>query len=235
MTAVMKKKVLVFATWGKNPWEWGSGFRVLCEKFAHDSALEIIGVLSNYPAWGVYDKAKALWIPFEYVQINNHTWSHALLYQKLVETYTPDIIALSGYLKQITGIDRTKCINIHPWPLTSAYAWPGKYGHHVHDAIRADYQAGKIKRTCVSMHFVNPNEYDDPRLLFFQYPVELEWCTSAEEIAKKVNAVEHERQWRITRMVTLGEIRVEEIAEDASFKIHFPEWYAWSKVIDLHH
>lgn len=113
------------------------------------------------------------------------------------------------------------------------YGGPGMYGHHVHDKIYQDLMAGKIKRTCVSMHFVTP-QYDDPQGLIFQYPVELDTSDTPATIAQKVNKIEHERQWKITRMVAHGEISAERDAENQKIiNIKFPENYERNKVIDL--
>lgn len=223
------KKIIVFATWGKNPWEWWSGFKVMHERFTRDSKVEIAKVISNYPNGWVYSKAQDLWLVFEHM---NKPYD-AESYQKIIKDTQYDLIALSGYLKKVEWLDPTKCINIHPGPLTPEYSGPGMYGHHVHDAVWRDYQEGKIKRTCVSMHFVNPEQYDDPNLLFFQYPVELEWCTSAEDVAKKVNAVEHERQWKITQMVAQWEIQATQDPETKVITIKFPEWYLHKWPISL--
>lgn len=225
--------ILVFATWGKSPWEWWSGFKKLCEKYRDDTNLEISAVISNYSNGWVADKAKEYWIPFEHIQLDKNYNNNISKYEQLIEKYKPDLIALSGYLKMIDGLGNISCINIHPGPLTSEYSWLGMYGHHVHDAIWKDYQEWKIKKTCISMHFVNPDQYDDANLLFFQYPIELEWCQNADDVAKKVNKAEHERQHKITKMVALWEIRLEKDEKDNPIKIHYPEWYEWNKIVDL--
>gem|GEM_PF-2579325 len=106
------------------------------------------------------------------------------------------------------------------------------YGHHVHQKIYEDFKAGKIKRTCVTMHFVT-SIYDDPQGLIFQYPVELEESDTPETIAKKVNTIEHERQWEITDMVAKEEISATRDEETQKILIKFPKDYTFNCPVSL--
>lgn len=106
------------------------------------------------------------------------------------------------------------------------------YGHHVHEKIYQDFKAGKIKRTCVTMHFVTPI-YDDPQGLIFQCPVELEENDTPETIAKKVNKVEHDHQWYITNMVAKKQITAQRDEETQKIQIQFPQDYQWNTPVAL--
>lgn len=196
-----KKRILVLASGGKNPGEGGSGFEKLAEMFKFDAEVEIVAVASNYQKGGVKEKAKMMKIPFVHFPKPENGYS-ASDYQSLVEKYKADVVMLSGWLKLVVGLDPAKTINIHPGllPLTA-----GKFGHYVHEAAIEAYNEELIRHTAVTMHIVT-EEYDKgPKI--FEYSIEILPTDTAETLAKRVNAIEHQWQWVVLRLFALGDIR----------------------------
>ena len=184
----MKPKILIFASGTKTG--GGSGFRELVEQSRTNPQIlnaEIVGVISNYPEGGVFEKAKKINIPFEY-------WAGPFAkegYQNLVEKFQADYIMCSGWLKLVKGLDPAKTINIHPGPLPK-FGGPGMYGRFVHEAIIKSFQEGEIKQSAFTMHFVT-EEYDEGPVIF-QMPVLIREDDTAETLAQRVN--EKERAWQ---------------------------------------
>lgn len=222
-----RPKIVVLASWS------GTGFETMQQQIiAGKMNAEIIKVISNRKNPWVKQKAEKYGIPFEYIPWTSYK---ADVCENIVSNTEGAILfALSWFLVMIDGNIPTEWINIHPGPLTKEYSGKWMYGHHVHEKIFADFQAGKIKRSCISIHYAIPGVYDDPNGLICQIPVELDWCISAEEVAKRVNAVEHQRQWKITEMVANREISAQrDPIHKKIINMKFPDWYKRNKVVDL--
>lgn len=113
-------------------------------------------------------------------------------YESLKELFDKNkigLIVLAGFLKKIpdTFVDsfENRIINIHP-ALLPSFGGKGMYGINVHKAV--------FEKSCkvsgATVHFVN-KIYDNGKIIF-QKAVDISSVESAEEIAKKVLAVEHE-------------------------------------------
>ncbi len=190
-------KLLIFASGSKDG--GGSGFKNLVEA-AQSGVLqaEIIGVVSNHTNGGVQEKADTLGIPF-----THFGGGSAAAYQDLVAALQPDFIALSGWLKLVSGLDPKTTFNIHPGPLPQ-FGGPGLYGHHVHEAVLAAYKRDEVTHSAVSMHFVT-DEYDEGPV-FFQQQVEILPDDTADTLGKRVNEAEHHWQPVVTNNVVQGKI-----------------------------
>lgn len=199
-----KPKILVFASGDAQG--GGSGFQEMVEQSrTHPPILdaEIVGVVSNHPAGGVFEKSRMLGIPFKY-------WAGPFTeegYQGYVRTSGADYVMLSGWLKMVRGLDPGRTINIHPGPLP-AFGGPGMYGHHVHEAVMAAYTEGKIMQSAVTVHFVN-TEYDRGPTIF-RLPVMIRPTDTPETLARRVN--EKERAWQsyVLNLVVHGYIYLHE-------------------------
>lgn len=178
----------------------GSGFEKLVEASRSDILrAKIVAVISNHGNGGVRERADRLSVPFVYFAA---PWT-ADRYREIMRNLTPDFIALSGWLKLVSGLDPRITFNIHPGPLPD-FGGSGMYGHHVHEAVLQAYRAGKITHSAVSMHFVT-EEYDRGPV-FFRLPVEILPTDTPDDIATRVNKAEHEWQARITDHVVSGRI-----------------------------
>jgi len=182
-------RVLVFASGDEKG--GGSGFQELVEFSRTDPPVldaQIAGVVSNHPHGGVYRRADALHIPFEY-------WPgpfDAEGYRAFVQKYRADFVMCSGWLKFVRGLDPAKTVNIHPGPLPQ-FGGIGMYGHYVHEAVVAAYHRGEITQSAVTMHFVDETAYDHGPVIF-RMPVLIRPDDDAETLAKRVN--EKERAWQ---------------------------------------
>ncbi len=191
-----KPKLIIFASGSKTG--GGSGFEnlVLASRNGKLDA-EIIAVVSNHENGGVREKADRLGIKFVHFPAP-HT---AERYQEI--TRDTDYVALSGWLKLVTGLNPRTTFNIHPGPLPR-FGGPGMYGHHVHEAVMEAYRRGEVTHSTVTMHFVTEKYDDGP--VFLQEPVDIFPNDTAETLAARVNQVEHSLQPMITDFVVHGKI-----------------------------
>jgi len=204
-----KPKLVVFAS-GKRS-GGGSGFEnlVAATKTGILDA-EIIAVVSNHERGGVHERAMQLGIPFIYFDSSVHSnvlQNVGMSYEEIVRKSGAEWVALSGWLRQVSGLDPAKTFNIHPALLSQLdgrFGGHGMYGHHIHEAVKAAFDAGEITESGFTMHFVTDEMDRGPA--FFEKRVPLKQGMTVEEIAKAVNDAEHEWQPKITNMVVHGEI-----------------------------
>jgi folate-dependent phosphoribosylglycinamide formyltransferase PurN len=189
----LKPRLLIFASGTKTV--GGSGFKNLVEASRTDILdAEIIGVVSNHPNGGVHKHATELDIPFILFPQNGEQAT----YQKIVEEAKPDFIALSGWLKLVSGLDPETTFNIHPGPLP-AFGGNGLYGHRVHEAVIEAYKRGGITNSAISMHFVT-EQYDEGPV-FFSHEVKILPNDTPDTLATRVNEAEHKWQPIITNKI----------------------------------
>ena len=203
-------KLIIFASGTKD--SGGSGFENLAT--SKDLDAEIVAVVSNHEQGGVRERAERLGIPFVYMPppYDAEHYSSILSYfakaSKEKKNTRTMWVALSGWLKHVVGLDPAKTFNIHPALLSQLhhrFGGPGMYGHHLHEAVKAAFDAGEITESGFTMHFVTDAVDGGP--VFFEHHVPLEKGMSADDIAAAVNRAEHEWQPKITNMVVHGEIR----------------------------
>ncbi|MSR71722.1 MAG: hypothetical protein EXS50_03660 [Candidatus Taylorbacteria bacterium] len=202
----MKPKLLVFASGEKDPKDGGgSGFKKLVEATLDGSLeAEIVAVVSNNPAGGVFEKARELKIPFVYFPLPRE----AADYQRIVRDTGAQFVALSGWMRLAKGLDPKTTFNIHPGPLPR-FGGAGMWGHFVHEAVLEAFSKGEIDHTEVSMHFVtDPKSKDDydKGPVFYRASVSLFKGDTAITIAKRTNEIEHKIQPLITNLVVSGQI-----------------------------
>lgn len=201
-----KPKLLVFASGEAAPDKGGSGFKTLVESMVEGVLrAEIVGVVSNHIGGGVETKTRelnakyGLDIPFFHFQ-RPHT---AEGYRTFAEATGAEFVALSGWLRLVSGLNPKTTFNIHPGPLPR-FGGKGLYGHHVHEAVLDAYRRDELTHSAVTMHFVT-EEYDRGPTIF-SVPVPIEPGDTAETLGKRVNRSEHIWQPIITNKVVNGEI-----------------------------
>jgi len=198
-----KPKLIVFAS-GKRS-GGGSGFENLARSKELDA--DIVAVVSNHERGGVHERAMQLGIPFIYFPGPYDAEHYASVLQKTAIEKDELWMALSGWLKHVSGLDPAKTFNIHPALLSQfdgRFGGKGMYGNHIHEAVKKALDAGEITESGFTMHFVT--EEHDRGPAFFEKRVPLKHGMTAEEIAKAVNVAEHEWQPKITNMVVHGQI-----------------------------
>ncbi|OGG57022.1 hypothetical protein A3D71_04150 [Candidatus Kaiserbacteria bacterium RIFCSPHIGHO2_02_FULL_55_20] len=218
-----RPKLIIFAS-GKRS-GGGAGF----ENLVHATRLrpgsgeasldaDIVAAVSNHERGGIHERAMQLDIPFIYFPgpYDAEHYASVLLAlrslgeggQKTAIAGSELWVALSGWLKHVSGLDPAKTFNIHPALLSQLdgrFGGKGMYGSRIHEAVKKALDAGETTETGFTMHFVT--EEHDRGPAFFEQRVPLKQGMTAEEIGKAVNAAEHKWQPKITNMVVQGQIR----------------------------
>lgn len=173
------KKIILFASGS------GSNAENIIKFFQAKKTAEVVAVFSNNPNAKVLEKAKNLDVQ-TYIFTKDELNSGKVL-QKTNE-FHPDLIVLAGFLwkfpSDIVTAYPDKIINIHP-ALLPKYGGKGMYGINVHKAVLEN----KETHSGISIHFVNEN-YDEGAMIF-QAETLVENCQTPEEIAIKVQELEH--------------------------------------------
>jgi phosphoribosylglycinamide formyltransferase-1 len=173
------KKILLFAS------GTGSNVENILKYFKNLHEIAIVSVFSNNPKAPVLAIAAEHNVP-TYVFDKEALEGGAVLNQ--LNDLQPDLIVLAGFLwKMPASIVHSypdKIINIHP-ALLPKYGGKGMYGMHVHRRILEE----KERETGITIHYIN--EHYDEGAYILQQAVAIEDCTTAEEIAAKVHALEH--------------------------------------------
>jgi phosphoribosylglycinamide formyltransferase 1 len=174
------RKIVIFASGS------GSNAEKIILHFKNHVQGNVVAVFTNNPHAKVIEKAKNLKVP---VEIFN---KEALLGNNIADKINeikPDLIILAGFLlkfpESIIKKYPKNIINIHP-ALLPKYGGKGMYGMHVHQAVLDNNE----KETGITIHYVN--EHYDEGAIIFQKSVNIEQCKTPEEIAKKVQDLEHQ-------------------------------------------
>jgi phosphoribosylglycinamide formyltransferase 1 len=174
------KKILLFAS--------GSGSNVenIIRHFNESNSIQVIGVFCNNSKAKVIDKAQKNKIP-TFIFAKTALYDGTILDK--INHLHPDLIVLAGFLLQfpqsIIVQYPNKIINVHP-ALLPKYGGKGMYGIHVHQAVIENVE----KESGITIHYVNEN-YDEGEFIF-QQSVNIEDCKTAEEIANKIQFLEHQ-------------------------------------------
>ena len=165
--------------------------------FNSTDKIKIGVVVTDNPAAGIIEKAKALSIPVEIAdkEVRNSTKIVDILKQ-----YKVDFIVLAGYLKLIpaslVAAYPGKIVNIHP-SLLPNYGGKGMYGMHVHRAVIND----AATHSGITIHVVN-EQYDKGKILV-QKAFSLSGINNAERLAKEIHQYEY-RYFPITIEAYIG-------------------------------
>ena len=172
-------KIVLFAS--------GSGSNVenIIRYFQESPSIEVVFVFTNKQEAGVLERCKRLGVPAAYL---NKAALDSPAFLEMLKNLNPNLIVLAGYLQKIkadwVAAFSGRIINIHP-ALLPNYGGKGMYGMNVHEAV---IQA-KEKESGISIHYVN--EHYDQGALIAQYKVSLDAQDTAEQLAHKVQALEH--------------------------------------------
>jgi len=173
------KKIILFASGS------GSNAENIIKYFQTKNAVSVEAVFSNKQEAKVLEKASNLGVST--FVFSKQDFQDGKVLQD-INKINPDLIVLAGFLwkfpeaivKEYSG----KIINIHP-ALLPKYGGKGMYGMNVHAAVLEN----KDSHSGISIHFVNEN-YDEGAMIF-QAEVLVDDCTTAEQIAIKVQELEH--------------------------------------------
>lgn len=122
------------------------------------------------------------------VVFNNESFKKNGEVLKYLHSQSIDFIVLAGFLmkvpKEIIHAYPKKIVNIHP-SLLPKFGGKGMYGRFVHEAV---VEAKEIE-SGISIHYVS-DEYDEGAIIF-QSKVSIVSSDTAEDVAKKVQRLEH--------------------------------------------
>jgi len=165
----------------------GSNAQAIIQQFKNHPAANVALVVSNREDAGVLEIADQEEVP--YAIIGKEEFQDEEIMQGLLGYHKIDLIVLAGFLwlipKYLIAAYPNKIINIHP-ALLPAHGGKGMYGIKVHEAVKAagDNESG------ITIHYVN--EHFDKGEIIFQAHCPIASTDTAEEIRKKVQALEHE-------------------------------------------
>ncbi|MEO1626163.1 MAG: phosphoribosylglycinamide formyltransferase [Bacteroidota bacterium] len=175
------KNIAIFAS-GR-----GSNALRIIEHFQDSEEVQIRLIVCNKPTAGVLEIAESQHIPTLLINRSYFYQSENIL--KDFAIYPIDFIVLAGFLwlipQYLVQAYEQRIVNIHP-ALLPKYGGKGMYGMHVHRAVR---EAGESE-SGITIHYVN-EQYDEGNIIFQQScPIEAD--DQAEDIARKVQALEHQ-------------------------------------------
>ena len=189
------KRIAIFASGG------GSNAERIIEYFIEkNNEITVALIVSNRKEAGVMSIAKAYKI--ESIFIDRKTFFDTEVLLEELTFHQIDFIVLAGFLWLVPGYlvvgFPKKMLNIHP-ALLPKFGGKGMFGHHVHEAVKA---AGETE-TGPTIHWVTKN-YDEGATVF-QAKTPISQTDSAEEIARKVLALEHRYYPKVIEQVLLGQ------------------------------
>ena len=164
----------------------GSNAQKILEHFSDRVDIAVRLIVSNKQEAGVLNIAKVASIDTFVVTRDSFYSSTDLLIE--LNKRNIDFIVLAGFLWLIPTYliqhypDRI--INIHP-ALLPKYGGKGMYGHFVHEAVHL----AKDNHSGITIHYVN-EKYDEGSIVF-QEKCEILPSDQPEDIAKKVQVLEH--------------------------------------------
>jgi phosphoribosylglycinamide formyltransferase-1 len=165
----------------------GSNARQLINYFRNHSTIKIALIVCNKPGAGVLTIAQKENIPA--LLIEKEQFFRGNAYVDELKQHNVDFIVLAGFLWKVPlaliQAFQHHIINIHP-ALLPNYGGKGMYGRFVHEAVIA----AKDKESGISVHYVD--ELYDHGQLIFQARCAIEAGDTADTLAQKIHALEHE-------------------------------------------
>lgn len=164
----------------------GSNAEEIFSYFQIHPSIKVALVLSNNPdAYGL-ERAKKFSIPSKVFSRNQFSESEEVLRWLIAAEVTH--LVLAGFLWLVPDyLIRAfphRIINIHP-ALLPKFGGKGMYGMKVHEAVKLSGE----KQTGISIHEVN-EIYDEGKILF-QASCPVDFSDSPQQIAEKVQQLEH--------------------------------------------
>lgn len=179
----------------------GTNAENIIRYFRNSGTVNVGLVLSNRETAFVLERARSLNVPFAYMEKAEWTDGEAVL--SLLKDKHIDFVVLAGFLARVPDCILhaypNKIINIHP-SLLPKFGGKGMYGDRVHQAVVA---AGETE-TGITIHYLN--EHFDEGETIVQYKCPVLPQDTAEDVAKKVHALEYEYYPQVIARL-LSEIR----------------------------
>jgi phosphoribosylglycinamide formyltransferase-1 len=170
----------------------GTNAEAIIKYFQHHPFIKVGLVLTNNPAAAVLEKAKKASVKSRVFNKSQFNESDEIV--QLLQAHGITHLVLAGFLllipKNLVATYPNKIVNIHP-ALLPKFGGKGMYGLKVHEALKASGE----KETGITIHEVNEN-YDEGKILF-QASCEVLPSDTPQQIATKVQALEHESYPRV--------------------------------------
>ncbi|GAB4048125.1 phosphoribosylglycinamide formyltransferase [Spirosoma litoris] len=190
---ILLKRIVLFASGS------GSNAEKIADYFAGNAEVEISLIVSNNPKAGVIDRARRLHIPV--LLFDRKTFYDTNRITQLLLNQNVDLIVLAGFMwlmpADLVRAFPNKIVNIHP-ALLPKFGGKGMYGHFVHEAVVA---AGETE-SGITIHYVNEH-YDEGQIIF-QAHCPVVPTDTPDDVAKKVQVLEHEHYPRVVAEVLAG-------------------------------
>lgn len=162
----------------------GSNANAIIDYFQQSDRASVSLIITNKPKAGVLEIARQKGVPC--ATIPNDQLDPGLI--ETLQSNNVDYVVLAGFLRIIPHVVirafEGKIINIHP-SLLPHHGGKGMYGMKVHEAVKSAGEA----QTGITVHEVN-EKYDEGKILF-QKSVQVDSDDSPEQIAQKVQKLEH--------------------------------------------
>lgn len=170
----------------------GSNAQRIIEHFNNSRQAKIALIVCNKPGAGVLSVAARAGIPT--LLIEKDRFYNADAYVQILKDHHINFIVLAGFLLKVpvTLLQHFPgaVVNIHP-ALLPKYGGKGMYGARVHEAVIAN----KETESGISIHFVD--EIYDHGASIFQAFCKVEEGDTADTLAAKIHALEHEHYPRV--------------------------------------
>jgi phosphoribosylglycinamide formyltransferase-1 len=178
----------------------GSNAHNIIEYFQGHPQIKVEILLSNNPKAYALERAKNAGIKTR-VFDRSEFYGSGIIIQELKDMNISWII-LAGFLwlipENLVKMFPDHIINIHP-ALLPKYGGKGMFGMHVHRAVVEAAEA----ETGISIHMVNP-VYDEGTILF-QAKCSIEKLDKPEDVARKVQELEHKHFPSVIETLVLSE------------------------------
>jgi phosphoribosylglycinamide formyltransferase-1 len=180
------KRIAIFASGS------GSNAEKICAYFSDRTDVQVNLILTNNPQAGVIQRARKYSIPV--IVFDKKTFYDTDRIVEILKNNHIDLVVLAGFMMLIPAslLEKysEKMVNIHP-ALLPKFGGKGMYGHFVHEAV----VAGGEKESGITIHFVNEN-YDEGNIIF-QASCEITETDTPDDVARKVQVLEHEHFPRV--------------------------------------
>lgn len=165
----------------------GTNAEVIMRYFQHHPSVRVKLVLSNNENAKVLERAKQFDIAT--IAFSMEEFKNANLVLSWLQQHEITHVVLAGFLWLVPDyLIKTfpnRIVNIHP-ALLPKFGGKGMYGMKVHEAVKQAYET----RTGITIHLVN--EHYDEGAIIFQTTCAVASSDTAEQIAKKVQTLEHQ-------------------------------------------
>lgn len=187
-----KKKIAVFASGS------GTNAEKIFQYFEGRQDVEVSLLCCNKPGAYVLERARKYHVAS--LVFSRHDFYHGTSVSDKLKAESIDLIVLAGFMwlvpDYLVAAFENRIVNIHP-ALLPKYGGKGMYGMHVHNAVK---EAGESE-SGITIHFVN-NRYDEGDIIQ-QFSCELDPNDSPEDIARKVQKLEHENYPKVVDNLVL--------------------------------